>query len=1001
MVISSNRSPSPISSSKTNLNNPRTPVSNNNLRKSFSRNPLNNPSFVRNSKNFNPTTPANTPTEFSQRNSLLNEYKENEKNPNLKPVKIRSSSPITKHFMAPTISTVSKIAAPSPRKKILGERNEPVRVSDDRKLSFAEKIQSCSDSVSCSQVLPPKVSTIENHSFTEIFESGLGLASGSQLPSKTLESNMSSISDPIENPIFEIKESLHSSVTGENQLKPDDNSVVTCLMEENPSKNSVPELVKPSCSSPVPVLAPLDLDPSLPPYDPKTNILSPRPLFLCYKPNPRVEAYRTKGTKLDDICTASESCSDDTKNTEETECSVESEDVALSEEVVSEAVLEQMQEKNENIVCKKMSRQRTFVRTKIIPSLLVFVVACLCFTVTDSPVYNDDSSFEFGTSAMEMSPIDIVYNWVEMSASYLSMLNFMPKGVDTMIPFNVANLTMVNNEYRTRGYGENAIEEMQGMNGLGSQEEMETNEEVNQEEESFLAVKSEDLADLDPGMIKESAAIHEKDGIEIPQHKEESVSPQSSEVVDAKEKSEAKMTEEEVNQEEVVETDDKSENLADHDPEMIKESVAIHEQDGIELPQQYKAESVSSQSSEVVDAEEKSEAKLTEESFLAVETDDKSEDLADLDPGMIKESAAIHEKDGIEIPQHKEESVSPQSSEVVDAKEKSEAKMTEEEVNQEEVVETDDKSENLADHDPEMIKESVAIHEQDGIELPQQYKAESVSSQSSEVVDAEEKSEAKLTEESCLLAAMVEEKMEEFAELEPEMIEESVEFLEKDGIDIQRDTDAADLKLTQHASESDSSQSSEIDEASPHDLSLGTLESVIHDLADKSLKQTVMQISLVLLSLISGAAFLYMRSKKASTLEPVETLQPKKLVSSSTSTSIDSKRPQIERFCSQNWEIEEEMVAGHSGPSGMSSDFQNSSSCKDRESERENEVQSSQGRPISRNLDVESSSNYSVGSVSYGSFTTYEKLHNKHGYGDEVVTPVRHSNRIRNKIVSP
>ncbi|KAI3908084.1 hypothetical protein MKW92_040761 [Papaver armeniacum] len=857
MVISSNRSPSPISSSKTNLNNPRTPVSNNNLRKSFSGNPLNNPSFVRNSKNFNPTTPANTPTEFSQRSSLLNEYKENEKDPNLKPVKIRSSSPITKHFMAPTISTVSKIAAPSPRKKILGERNEPVRVSDDRKLSFAEKIQSCSDSVSCSQVLPPKVSSIENLSFTEIFESDLGLAS------KTLES---SISDPIENPIFEIKESLHSSVTGENQLKPDENSAVSCLMEENPSKNPVPELVKPSCSSPVPVLAPLDLDPSLPPYDPKTNILSPRPLFLCYKPNPRVEAYRTKGTKLDDIFTTSESCSDDTKNTEETEYSVESEDVALSEEVVSEAVVEQMQEKNENIVCKKMSRQRTFVRTKIIPSLLVFVVACLCFTVTDSPVYNDDSSFEFGTSAMEMSPIDIVYNWVEMSASYLSMLNFMPKGVDTMIPFNVANLTMVNNEYRTRGYGENAIEEMQGMNGLGSQEEMETNEEVNQEEESFLAV----------------------------------------------------------------------------------------------------------------------------------ETDDKSEDLADLDPGMIKESVAIHEKDGIEIRQHKAESVSSQSSEVVDAEEKSEAKMTEEEVNQEEVVGTDD-SENLADHDPEMINESVAIHEQDGIALPQQHKAESFSSQSSEVVDAEEKSEAKLTEESCLLAARVEEKMEEFSELEPEMKEESVEFQEKDGNDIQRDTDAADLKLTQHASESDSSQSSEIDEASPHDLSLGTPESVIHDLADKSLKQTVMQISLVLLTLISGAAFLYMRSKKASTLEPVETLQPKKLVSSSTSTSNDSKRPQIERFCSQNWEIEEEMVAGHSGPSGMSSDFQNSSSCKDRESERENEVQSSRGRPISRNLDVESSSNYSAGSVSYGSFTTHEKLHNKHGYGEEVVTPVRRSNRIRKK----
>ncbi|KAI3978660.1 hypothetical protein MKX01_015835 [Papaver californicum] len=762
MVISSNRSPSPISNSKTNLNSPRTPIrtpiSNNNLRKSFTGNPVNNPLLVRNSKNLNPTTPANTPTEFSQRSSLLNEYKENDRDQNLMPIKIRSSSPITKNFMAPTISTVSKIAAPSPRKKIVGERNESVRVSNDRKLPFAEKIESCTDLVSFSQVLPPKVSHIENLSFNENVESDLGLASGSQVPPKTLESSMSSISDPIENPIVETKESLHSSVTEENQLKPDD-SVVSCLMDENLSKNSVPELVKPSCSTPLPVLAPLDLDPSLPPYDPKTNILSPRPLFLCYRPNPRVEAYRNKGTKLDDIFTTSESCSDDTKNTEETEYSVESEDVALSEEVVSEAVVEQIPEKNENIVCKKMSKP-----------LIFFVVACLCFTVTDSPVYNDHSSFEFGTSAMKMSPIDLVYNWVEMSASYLSMLNFIPKEVDTMSPFNVANLTMVNTEFRTADYRENAIEEKQEIDGFGSQEEIETNEEVNQEEDSSL----------------------------------------------------------------IVETDDKSEYLADLDSEMIKEYVAIHEKDGIKLPQHK--------------SEEKSEAEMTEESCSL--------------------AAGVKEKMG-----------------------------------------------EFAMLEPEITEESV-------------------------------ESDAK---------------MGEFVMLEPEMIEESVEFQEKDGIDINTDADASDLKLTQHTSYSDSSQSSKIDEASPQDLSLGTLE---YDLAD------------------NVAAFLYMRSKKAPIIKPVEELQPENLVSSSTSTSIDSKRPQIERFCSQNWEIEEEMVAGHSGPSEMSSDFQNSSSCKNLGSEQDNEAQSTHGSP------------------SYGSFTTYERLQNKHGYGEEVVTPVRRSNRIRKKIVS-
>ncbi|MCD7451634.1 hypothetical protein HAX54_012896 [Datura stramonium] len=47
-----------------------------------------------------------------------------------------------------------------------------------------------------------------------------------------------------------------------------------------------------------PAIAPLDADPSLPPYDPRTNYLSPRPQ-ANYKPNPRIEVLLNKEKGLD------------------------------------------------------------------------------------------------------------------------------------------------------------------------------------------------------------------------------------------------------------------------------------------------------------------------------------------------------------------------------------------------------------------------------------------------------------------------------------------------------------------------------------------------------------------------------------------------------------------------------------------------------------------------------------------------------------------------------
>ncbi|KAM3235438.1 hypothetical protein P3L10_015474 [Capsicum annuum] len=45
---------------------------------------------------------------------------------------------------------------------------------------------------------------------------------------------------------------------------------------------------------------------------------------------------------------------------------------------------------------------------------------------------------------------------------------------------------------------------------------------------------------------------------------------------------------------------------------------------------------------------------------------------------------------------------------------------------------------------------------------------------------------------------------------------------------------------------------------------------------------------------------------------------------------------------------------------------------------------------------------FSIGSPSYGSFTTYERIPAKHSSeGEEVITTVRRASRIRSHVISP
>ncbi|KAK9287413.1 hypothetical protein L1049_015833 [Liquidambar formosana] len=159
-------------------------------------------------------------------------------------------------------------------------------------------------------------------------------------------------------------------------------------------------------------------------------------------------------------------------------------------------------------------------------------------------------------------------------------------------------------------------------------------------------------------------------------------------------------------------------------------------------------------------------------------------------------------------------------------------------------------------------------------------------------------------------------------------------------------------------------------------------------------------ISLLVLPLIAATVFTYARREKTSSSPdvaiPVSQLPAKKSISNLVTASVEHTFQ--ERRSSLNWPTEVDMV-GESCPSEMSS-FQKSSSCGKRGT---NEVQSLERKPRnnSKRESLASSSEYSMGSPSYGSFTTYEIINSKHKGDEETVTPVRRSSRIRKQVTSP
>ncbi|KAD0092166.1 hypothetical protein R6Q59_020758 [Mikania micrantha] len=482
--MASNRSPSPFSS-----RNCRNSGTNSTTRSSYNGSPFARPNALINPKSSNPPTPANTPTttDHTKRNSinrksmssLFQDGKENHKEALRSPAKTGS-----KNFMAPTISAASKFT-PSPRKKILGDKNDVTRAS----IQFLEKD---SDFKSVSIQFLDKDSDFKYEASN--LEQTTKMNGGS-LESDTAQQKEYVVEDPA------VHEVTLSST--------DESSELLSGITEDCDTTSI----RPACCSPItsPIIAPLDSDPHLPPYDPKKNFLSPRPQFLRYKPNPRIGNLLNKEisdeygegdvTKLEDSFNLSENSSD-------TEVEEQEKESGLGDLVheSSEDLIEKVPEDKEfDLKVEKATKNRFFTGSKAVSFVfLMFLVACYAVSYTDSPpmdlpIYKDvgfseiyHESLKFAGFAKESFDglVENLKNWSIDFVSYISYQKSQLFTTQKNSPIRFFNLTVeqefvfhrpIGTDYNIQGVQEH-VEEMSEETELMEEEvfaDMEYDDDMN------------------------------------------------------------------------------------------------------------------------------------------------------------------------------------------------------------------------------------------------------------------------------------------------------------------------------------------------------------------------------------------------------------------------------------------------------------------------------------------------------------------------------------------
>ncbi|GAY48791.1 hypothetical protein CUMW_114460 [Citrus unshiu] len=400
---------SSISSMKPNPS-PRNSESKDPMRRSFSGNPFPKPSSIlANSRGgFNPNTPANSPSDFPRRSSFgrensssMRDYedKENSKISSLKPGRVHSPASVskgTKNFMSPTISAASKFTT-SPRKKILVERNEPLRSPTSSSEAKSQVMEG--------NIVKPEITSIKKKT-----------VSFSDAISRLIEDDLPKLERGLDE--TKIEASLDSTITdmGHNEVL------------ESGS------------------------DPLMPPYDPKTNYLSPRPQFLHYKPNPRIGDI--DGKRLEESL-ISENLSDSEVSENLSEDS-QKESEHSSDETVKEGEesLEEEEETSPIPTSTHKPRSKFFTRTIVVALLLALLFVCLSTSVTDSTVTDLSmlkdvtlSNLYFPPEITEFAQVnfeDLVrksWLWASNYFTYICNLIFELRGMHKLGPLQYGNLT--------------------------------------------------------------------------------------------------------------------------------------------------------------------------------------------------------------------------------------------------------------------------------------------------------------------------------------------------------------------------------------------------------------------------------------------------------------------------------------------------------------------------------------------------------------------------------
>ncbi|XP_010489196.1 PREDICTED: uncharacterized protein LOC104766922 [Camelina sativa] len=303
------------------------------LRRSFGGNP------------FPAITKVNIPSEFTRRNSFGGEDKENE-------TKAVTTPKASKNFMSPTISAVSKIN-PSPRKRVLSDKNDMSRsFSDVKGLILEDYKRSHHRAKSCV-------------SFSDVIHS-ICIDEKMQFEG----SHDMTVTDFDEKEVYENKGITYS----------------------DPRFRISP---RPSVPYASPEFAAREVDTTLlPPYDPKKNYLSPRPQFLHYKPNPRIEKRYDECKQLEELF-ISESSSSETELSVEESDTCEEQDKDGAETVVEDEIedLEQLEaESDQEMVCesvketRQIPKQSGFRKFKFLGWFLALAMACLLVSMTFSPL---------------------------------------------------------------------------------------------------------------------------------------------------------------------------------------------------------------------------------------------------------------------------------------------------------------------------------------------------------------------------------------------------------------------------------------------------------------------------------------------------------------------------------------------------------------------------------------------------------------------------------------